>query len=145
MVPEEEEQSCPVLPWISAGLGVRLFNLAMLGHFALKEMKQNIRKGDEAAKNRLLLFPSGFLVASNRNQLWLSEAERECIKKILSSYQKWKKGWFNQVQGHAHHIQNSTRTSCHHVSVPESKIHTFKAASSSRQRTVPLTPLSLRP
>lgn len=55
-------------------------------------MRQNIRKGDEAAKkNRLLLFPSGFLVASNQNQLWLSEAEREFITRTLSSYQKWKK------------------------------------------------------
>lgn len=61
-------------------------------------MRQNIRKGDKATKNRLLLFPSGFLVASNRNQFWLSEAEREFIKTILSSYQKWKKGWLTKFR-----------------------------------------------
>ena len=48
----------------------------------------------------------------------------------------------NQAQGHAHHSQDSKKAHDHHKSVPDSKVHTFKSASS-RQRMVPLIPLSL--
>ena len=100
---QKRKDSHPMLQWVSAGLRVFFFVFVFVffylaivrslcprrDHLQLRwnlvgsELKVQQKEQRLGSKNRLLSFPSEFLVPSNRDQVWQNETEKEFIKRIL--------------------------------------------------------------